>query len=158
MKKAFASVLFVFAFSFSFSQTFSLTDTALKVGSYYRTYNMHFHLGKAELLPQCFPHIDSIVLFLSNNPTVKLEISYHSDSRSCKQQEIMSSKLYEARAQSIANYFVSKGIDANRFVSKGYGCAKLLIKDVELGKLKTLEEIEAAHQKNRRVEFTIIAI
>lgn len=157
MRKALVSLLFLFASSFLFSQTFSLTDTNIASG-YYRSYSTFFYLGKAELLPQCFSHLDSVVNFLNNNPSIKLEIGYHSDSRSCKQQETSSVRLYEARAKSILNYFISKGIDTNRLVAKGFGCKKLLISDNELNKLKTPEEIEAAHQKNRRVEFTILAI
>src|SRR3989344_939832 len=156
MRKALVSFLFLFASFSLFSQTFSLTDTNCKVGSYYRSYSTFFYLGKADILPQCFHHLDSIVAFLDTNPTIKLEISYHSDSRSCKQQEIMSYKIYEARAKSVTNYFVSKGIDINRLIAKGYGCKKLLTSDSEINKLKTKEEIEAAHQKNRRVEFTIL--
>lgn len=156
MKKALVSVLLLFAFSFSFSQTFSLTDTTIFSGSCYRSYSIFFDLGKATLRAESYAHLDSVVTFLNNNPKVKLEIDVHSDSRS---KNISSSThLTMNRACSIRDYIVSKGIPSNRLVAKGYDAHKPLISDVEIKKLKTKDEIESAHQKNRRVEFTILAI
>lgn len=158
MRKALVSLLFLFASFSLFSQTFSLTDTKCKVGSYYRSYNVLFDLNKTTIRPETSSHLDSIFTFLNNHPTIKLEIGVHTDNRSCESQKHMSVRLHAARARSIADYLIEKGINTDRLVPLGYGCSKLLIKDTEINELKTKEEIEAAHQKNRRLEFTIIAI
>ena len=40
---------------------------------------------------------------------------------------------------------------------KGYGETNLLISDEEINKLATEEEREAAHQLNRRTEFSVLS-
>jgi len=42
-------------------------------------------------------------------------------------------------------------------VPKGYGESKLRISDAQIAKMSTQEEKEAAHQKNRRTEFTVLS-
>jgi hypothetical protein len=49
-----------------------------------------------------------------------------------------------------------KKVPKERLVPKGYGERKVLIKDSEIAKLKTKEEQEAAHQKNRRTVFKVL--
>ncbi len=157
MKKAFAAILLFFAFSLSYSQTtFSLTGTQFKVGSFYRAYDILFSLGKAELLPNTpQPILDSVVTFLKNNPTIKLEIDVHADSR---MSDHSNTNLTLARAKSIHDYLVNSGIAENRLVAMGYGKRKLLISDAQIAKAKTIDEKEALHAQNRRVEFKILAL
>lgn len=155
MKKALVSVLFLFAFSSLFSQTFSLTDTNIVSGGYYRSYSIFFDLGKATLNPTCFSNLDSVVTFLNNNPSIKIEIGFHADLRTTKNS---CTNLSSARAKSIADYFISKGVSPDRLLPKGYSSFKPIIPQKSIDKLKTKEEIEVAHQKNRRVEYRILAI
>lgn len=155
MKKALVCLL-LFAFSSSYSQTFSLTDTQFKVGCYYLSHNIMFDLGKVTLRPECYPNLDSVITFLNTNSTIKLEVGVHSDSRA--RTTGCGGNLTMSRSKSIADYMVSKGIDASRLIIIGYGGVKPIISDVAISKLKTPEEKEAAYQKNRRVEFKIIAI
>lgn len=155
MRKALVSVL-LFLLSFSlFSQTFTLTDTTFRVGNYYRSYSIFFDLGKATLSQESFPHLDSVVTFLNTNSDIKLEIDVHCDSRFSKTS---STHLTMNRANSIRDYFVSKGVTLDRLSSVGYNDVRLLISDTEIKKLKTVEEKEAAHLMNRRVEFKILSI
>jgi outer membrane protein OmpA-like peptidoglycan-associated protein len=152
MKKAVVSFILLIAFTFSYSQTFTLNDTTFKAGSFYRSYQVFFELAKTLLRSECYPCLDSVVTFLNNNPKINLEIDVHSDSRGPDTHLTMN------RAMSIRDYLVSKGIDTNRLKAVGYGKVKPVISDTAIGKLKTKEEKEAAYQKNRRVEFKIIAI
>jgi OOP family OmpA-OmpF porin len=154
MKKAVLSIVLLIAFFSSFSQTFKLTDSVFKAGSYYRMHNVLFELGKAGLRPECFPDLDSVVTFLNANSTVKLEIDVHSDSRTRK--ITCGGNLSMNRAISIRDYFVSKKIESDRLKTVGYGGSKPLISEKEIIKMKTEEEKESAYQKNRRVEFKII--
>ncbi|MCW3082713.1 MAG: hypothetical protein JWP12_79 [Bacteroidetes bacterium] len=156
MKKAFTAALLFFAFSLSYSQTFSLTGTQFKVGSFYRTYSILFSLGKSELRPNTpQPILDSVVTFLKNNPTIQLEMDVHADSRLSDRSN---TNLTLARAKSILDYLVNKGIEASRLKAAGYGKKKLLITDSQIAKAKTVDEKEALHAQNRRVEFKIIAL
>ena len=154
MKKALVVVLLI-AFSSSFSQTFSLNDTQFKVGSYYRTYNISFDLDKTALRPESKPTLDSLITFLNKFPNIKIEIQVHSDSRG---SQIANNDLTYNRAKRILDYFISNNIAVSRLTAKGYGEVKPIISDAAISKLKTHDEKEAAYQKNRRVEFKIIAI
>lgn len=90
---------------------------------------------------------------LIDNPNIVIELAAHTDSRdSDEKNQILSQK----RAQSCVDYLVEKGIDTERLVPKGYGESRLLITDEEIAKLKTKDEKEAAHQKNRRTVFSVL--
>jgi outer membrane protein OmpA-like peptidoglycan-associated protein len=42
-------------------------------------------------------------------------------------------------------------------IAKGYGETRLRISDQQIAQMSTEEEKEAAHQKNRRTEFTVLS-
>jgi outer membrane protein OmpA-like peptidoglycan-associated protein len=54
-------------------------------------------------------------------------------------------------------YLASKGIPGERMVARGYGEKKLRITDEQIAKMGSEEEKEAAHQKNRRTEFSVLS-
>ena len=64
--------------------------------------------------------------------------------------------MSENRAKSVVDYLISQGIEPKRLEHQGYGEKKLLISDSKIRKMKTEEEKEAAHQKNRRTEFQVL--
>lgn len=137
-------------------KVFKLTDSTFHKETSLITYSITFKLGSSPLdTINSALFLDSLKSFLTTHPTIKIEIRVHSDSRMCKQEEIMSRKLFKARAESIVQYLMSKGIDERRLVGKGYGCYRLLINENEILKLKDKNEIEKAHAKNRRVEIYI---
>ncbi len=88
------------------------------------------------------------------NPTIKIELSAHTDSRGSDKINI---PLSQARAQACVDYLVSKGISPDRMVAKGYGKTKLKISDAQIAKAKTKEEKEALHALNRRTVFKILS-
>ncbi|MCB0483982.1 MAG: OmpA family protein, partial [Flavobacteriales bacterium] len=90
---------------------------------------------------------------LIDNPNIVIELAAHTDSRDSDQRNLV---LSQKRAQSCVDYLVEKGIDPARLVPKGYGESNLLITDAEIAKLKSKEEKEAAHQKNRRTVFSVL--
>lgn len=155
MKKVLACCLISLASLSAFPQTFSLSDTHFTKGSYYRTYRILFELAKPTLLEQSKPLLDSIAIFMNNNPTLQFEIGVNSDSRG---SDISNTNITAARAKSIQQYLVGKQVSETRLKSVGYGESQLLIKDQEINGLKTIEEKEGQHQLNRRVEFKIIAL
>ena len=111
-----------------------------------------FALGSAELLPAGKDSLQMLYQTMVDNPTIIIELAAHTDSRGSDKSNIT---LSQNRAQSCVNYLISKGIDPARMVAKGYGETRLRISDAEIAKMATNEEKEAAHQKNRRVEFTV---
>lgn len=117
----------------------------LEVGQSIRLNNVFFETGKSVLMPQSFPELDRVVAFLNENANMKIEISGHTDN---KGSAALNNKLSAARAEAVAKYIISKGIEKDRLTSRGYGSTK------PEGDNKT----EEGRSLNRRVEFTILEI
>lgn len=113
--------------------------------------NVFFDLNKSTLRKESFVELNKLVEFLESNPKVKIEIGGHTDSRGSNNKE-----LSTARAKSVYDYVISKGIDASRLSYKGYGETKPVYSDEYINGLSTEKEKEAAHQANRRTEYKIV--
>lgn len=112
-----------------------------------------YAFNSADLTEQAKDSLNFLYSTLADNPTIVIELSSHTDSRG---SGAYNKKLSQARAESAVAYLVSRGIAADRMEAKGYGKERLLISDAEINKLPTEEEREAAHQLNRRTEFTVL--
>lgn len=154
MRKALVSLLFLYASCSLFSQTFSLTDTNCKIGSYYRSLNVLFDLAKSTLRADCYQNLDSVVTFLNTNPSIKIEIGVHSDFRGTA---LANKDLTKSRAVSIANYFISKGIDSKRIIAVGYGETKPIYSEEEINNCPKPDS-NGLYKTNRRVEYKILAL
>ena len=126
----------------------------IEVGSVIVLKNIFYDYNKATLRDASKNELDRLTKLLTENPTIKIELSAHTDSRG---GNAYNEKLSQRRAQSCVDYLIKKGIATDRLVSKGYGETKLIKSDAEIAKLKFEDEKEAAHQENRRTEFKIIA-
>ncbi|MGE0089214.1 MAG: OmpA family protein [Bacteroidales bacterium] len=62
--------------------------------------------------------LNKLVEFLNNNPSIRIEISGHTDNVGSNEYNM---NLSENRAKSVYNYLVDKNIDVKRLVYKGYG-------------------------------------
>ena len=126
----------------------------VEVGSTIVLKNIFYDYNKATLRDASKNELDRLAKLLLENPTIKIELSAHTDSRGGdKYNEDLSQK----RAQSCVDYLIKAGISTDRLVSKGYGEQKLIISDAEIAKLKFEDEKEDAHQQNRRTEFKILS-
>lgn len=152
----------VLSFSELFSQrnTFEYSDTTFVVGSVHRVeYTWCYTTcgyGPIEKDP-CGnePKIDSIVSFLKLNPTIKIEISDHTD---CRGKATYNRDLSKRKANEIMTFLIEKGINPNRLVAVGYGGDQPIIECEEIKRQKTKEEQEMSHQINRRVEIKILSL
>lgn len=115
--------------------------------------NVFFDLSKATLRPESFVELDKMVEFLNQNSAIKIELAGHTDTRGDAGKNQL---LSENRAKSVYEYLISKGIEASRLSYKGYGESQPKISDEEIAKLPTEKEKEAAHQANRRTEYSIV--
>jgi outer membrane protein OmpA-like peptidoglycan-associated protein len=115
--------------------------------------NVFFDLSKATLRPESFIELNKLRDFLKSNPTLRIEISGHTDTRGDAAEN---QKLSEARAKSVMDYLIAQGIDTKRLTSKGYGETKPIISDEAIAKMTTDQEKEKAHQENRRTEYVIL--
>ena len=115
---------------------------------------VQYDLGKFELRPESKDSLDYLYQTLVDNPTIIIELSAHTDSRGGNQSN---ETLSQNRAKSCVDYLISKGIPSERMSAKGYGERRLRISDAEINKMATIEEKEAAHQKNRRTVFSVLS-
>lgn len=116
----------------------------IKVGTVIILNNIFYDYGKATLRSESTYELERVLKVMTDNPSIKVEISGHTDSRG---SEELNNKLSADRAKSVVDYLIQKGVPKDRLVSAGYGKSKLLIPSA-----KTEEE----HQQNRRTEFKII--
>jgi outer membrane protein OmpA-like peptidoglycan-associated protein len=84
----------------------------------YAAKRIQFQSGKATLLSSSKPVLDEIVALLNENRGLTLLIEGHS---SAEGNFDFNMKLSGDRAQSVASYLVSKGIDKSRITTKGLG-------------------------------------
>ncbi len=111
---------------------------------------IYFDLDKYNIRQEAALDLEKILDVLNQNPTMKLDIRSHTDSRaSFKYNEVLS----DNRAKSTINWLVKNGIDPSRLTGKGYGETQLVNKCAD--NVKCSEE---EHQLNRRSEFIITAL
>lgn len=139
----------------SFGQTSTFTDTTFKVGDKLVASPIYFELNKAIIKRESYSYLDSLAVFLIENKNLVIEVGNHTDSRtSNKYSTCLSCK----RAKVIVSYLISKGVPTERLTAIGYLDTKPIITDAEIEKLQSKEEIEKAHQINRRTEFKIVRV
>jgi outer membrane protein OmpA-like peptidoglycan-associated protein/tetratricopeptide (TPR) repeat protein len=111
---------------------------------------IYFDLDKYNIRREAALDLEKILDVLNQNPTMKLDIRSHTDSRaSFKYNEVLS----ENRAKSTINWLVKNGVDPSRLTGKGYGETQLVNQCTD--DVKCTEE---EHQLNRRSEFIIIGL
>ncbi len=120
------------------------------VGESIRLDHIYYDVNSAHLRPESEVELDKLVLFMTDNSHLKIELSSHTDSRGSAPYNM---KLSQERAESAANYLINQGIEDQRIVPKGYGEAKLLNNCRDGVKCSDQD-----HQANRRTELTILKI
>jgi outer membrane protein OmpA-like peptidoglycan-associated protein/tetratricopeptide (TPR) repeat protein len=111
---------------------------------------IYFDLDKYDIRPDAALDISKVIGVLNQYPTMKLEITSHTDSRASKSYNLM---LSQKRAQATMDFMIKSGIAKNRLTAKGYGESQLVNKCAD-GVVCTEEE----HQQNRRSQFIITAM
>ena len=111
---------------------------------------IYFDLDKSNIRQDAAFELEKILDVMKQNPTVKIDIRSHTDSRASTEYNDF---LSERRAKSTKNWLISNGIDPDRLTEKGYG-ERQLINNCSDG----VECTEAEHQQNRRSEFIIISL
>lgn len=106
--------------------------------------NIFFDTNKSDIKNESKPELKKLIDFLNLNPTVRIEISGHTDNVGTIQ---FNQSLSENRAKSVYQYLIRNGIAASRLVYKGYGETQPV----------AANDNEENRSKNRRTEFMIIA-
>ncbi|MDR3285901.1 MAG: OmpA family protein [Prevotellaceae bacterium] len=108
--------------------------------------DIFYEYNKSRLTEKSKKELDKYVEYFDEYPEMVVEIGAHTDARG---SVASNNKLSEARAKSVVDYLVSKGVAANRLESRGYGKEDLLIKNAKT---------EAEHQANRRTVFRVLTL
>jgi len=103
-----------------------------------------FDLDKASIKRESFDILSAVAKVLTENPQIKrVRIEGHTDSTGTTEHN---RALSEQRAKEVMRWLVKQGVNPERLESTGFGSTQLLDQ----------ADTEAAHAKNRRVEFKIL--
>ncbi len=105
--------------------------------------NIYFDSNKFELRNESKPALEKLFKLMQLNPTLKIEISGHTDDLG---KDAENNLLSMNRAKSVQNYLISKGILQSKIVTIGFGKTKPLAPN----------NSPENRQKNRRIEIKIL--
>jgi OOP family OmpA-OmpF porin len=110
--------------------------------------NVEYDFDKASLRPSSFNTLNDLVEVMKIKDKLEIEIGGHTDSKGKEDYNI---KLSQARAESVRNYLISKGIKANRITAKGYGMSQPIAPNTN----SDGSDNPDGRQKNRRTEVKV---
>ena len=133
--------------------------------------NIFYDFNKATLRPESTESLDKLVTLLKENPNVAIELSAHCDYKGPAEYN---KYLSQQRAETVVNYLVEHGIEADRLTPMGYGKEKPktirrkltekypflkendVLTEEFIKTLKDEEQQEQCNQLNRRTEFIVL--
>lgn len=133
--------------------------------------NVFYDFDRADLRPETKEALNEMVKIMTDNPNITIEMASHTDRIGSDEYNI---GLSQRRAQSVIDYLISKGINADRLQAQGYGKSRpktitkklaRLYPQFKEGDTLTEEYIDAlspddaaiADQINRRTEFQVLS-
>lgn len=140
-------------YSDNFSLTHSLKDSVyekniplqpLEVNASIVLNNIFFDVNKFELKPESQVELEKLVQLLSENPTLKIEISGHTDNAGKPADNLT---LSNNRAKAVVSYLSLKSIAPQRLIAKGYGETKPIADN----------KTEPGRALNRRTEIKVLS-
>lgn len=110
--------------------------------------NIYYNYNSAEILPGAFAELDSLALWMLENPFVRIRLESHTDSRGNDTYNLL---LSVKRGESVKSYLMEKGITHDRIEVTGMGESR--IRNHCKNGVKCSER---EHQYNRRTEVVIL--
>jgi len=110
--------------------------------------NIFYDLNKFFVREDAKPELDKLVKMMTDNPSIVIELSSHTDSQG---RDDYNEALSEQRAKAAVDYIMAKGISANRIKSKGYGETQIRNRCTNGVRCSDKE-----HEYNRRTEFKVL--
>jgi len=107
--------------------------------------NVFFDVNKYELKAESQVELDKIVQLLIDNPTLRIEITGHTDNVGKPADNL---SLSNNRAKAVVNYLETKGIKASRLKARGLGETKPVADN----------KTEEGRARNRRTEMVVVGI
>ncbi|MFD0749760.1 OmpA family protein [Mucilaginibacter calamicampi] len=115
----------------------------IEVGNKVVLRNIFFDTNKFDLKAESRSELQELVNFLAYNPSIKIEISGHTDNVG---NDELNQILSENRAKAVYEFLISSKVDAARLQFKGYGKSQPI----------SPNDSEESRSKNRRTEFKIV--
>jgi outer membrane protein OmpA-like peptidoglycan-associated protein len=107
--------------------------------------NVTFSTNSTDIKSEFYGVLDSVSLVLKEYDKTVIEVAGHTDDRGA---ESYNQSLSEQRANSVAQYFRSHGLDGMRLITVGYGESRPASDNATA----------AGREQNRRVELTLVPI
>jgi outer membrane protein OmpA-like peptidoglycan-associated protein len=107
--------------------------------------NVFFVQSRPTLKPESFPELDRLLAMMNDDPSIKIELSGHTDNTGNKDALM---KLSEERVQAVKAYLEEKGIKKGRISGRGYGSTRPIAPN----------DTNENRQRNRRVEVKITKV
>lgn len=120
--------------------TYTITYELPKV---YTLSNLYFDTGKATIRKDSYESLSNLAELMKRKSLMVIELAGHTDNVGSAESN---QKLSEARAQSVKQYLVSKGVPAMRVIAVGYGQTQPI----------ATNNSEQGRQQNRRTEVKIL--
>lgn len=105
--------------------------------------NLFFATNETTILPESEPELQRLLKLLNEHPQLRIRITGHTDNVGSDQDNQI---LSEGRANSVRNYLIERGVDADRIEAEGKGESQPI----------TTNDTEEGRAQNRRVEFMIL--
>jgi len=106
--------------------------------------NVFFDTGLAILKTESYPELNRLAGVLKDVPTLRIEISGHTDNTG---SATTNNTLSKNRAKAVVDYLIAQQIDSGRLLFEGYGPTQPIADN------KTAD----GRQQNRRVEFKVLS-
>jgi outer membrane protein OmpA-like peptidoglycan-associated protein/tetratricopeptide (TPR) repeat protein len=126
----------------------SVALLTLKKGENFILRNIYYDVNKSDIREDAALELNDLVGILKQRPSVRIEVSSHTDSRAPSAYNMT---LSRKRADAVVVYLVKHGIARNRMEAVGYGDTHLL-NQCEKGEFCPEEQ----HQVNRRTEIRVL--
>jgi outer membrane protein OmpA-like peptidoglycan-associated protein len=101
-----------------------------------------FETNSYKLRSEHYPELNTLADYLKLRPAFEVDITGHTDNVGVERRNVT---LSTRRAEGVAEYLVSQGVDYNKVVFKGLGSSRPIASN----------ETEEGRSKNRRVEILI---
>lgn len=131
-----------------FTQDYQLEK--INVGKSTINYKISFARYDSKISAGCASALDSLVQWMKDNPSIKIELSCHTDSRGNDKDNLT---LSQKRADEISNYLSLHGVAPRRIVAHGYGETRLIN-----GCVNGIMCLEEDHRVNNRTEIKITGL
>ncbi len=129
-----------------------ITDTIwvekVEVGQKFVMENIFYDYNKWDILPESAVELNKLIKIMNENPSWKVELGSHTDSRGSDDFNL---ELSQKRSDSAVTYIVNHGINKNRITAKGYGETQLVNRCDD-----RVNCTEVEHRQIRRTEFKIL--